>query len=129
MSNTSFAAPVSPAATASASTHPSLSRPAVPGRTGGFAAALTSGPVRVAAQAMGPVGGAVVAGVGAAVGGGSGSELSGVWEMQRQNQLYNAEFLALQESIQAENRRYTTLSNLMKAQHDTAKAAINNIHV
>ncbi|MFW6067341.1 MAG: hypothetical protein ACOC97_03315 [Myxococcota bacterium] len=37
------------------------------------------------------------------------------------------QYLHLQEQISAENRRFSTLSNVMKARHDTAKAAINNI--
>jgi hypothetical protein len=39
----------------------------------------------------------------------------------------NMELLRLQEQIQAENRRFTTLSNVMKARHETAKNSINNI--
>lgn len=37
------------------------------------------------------------------------------------------EYLMLQQRIQEENRRYTTLSNVLKAQHETAKTAIGNI--
>ena len=29
--------------------------------------------------------------------------------------------------MQADNRQFTLLSNIMKTKHDTAKAAINNI--
>jgi hypothetical protein len=36
-------------------------------------------------------------------------------------------FLQLQEQISAENRRFSALSNVLKARHDTAKSAINNI--
>ena len=36
--------------------------------------------------------------------------------------------LELQEAMQRENREYTALSNVMKVKHDSAKAAINNIH-
>jgi hypothetical protein len=57
------------------------------------------------------------------------SQLDQMWEMQRQNQQFNLEYLQMQNELQAENRRYSTVSNLMKAQHDTAKAAINNMHV
>ncbi len=39
----------------------------------------------------------------------------------------NMEYLRLQQQIQAENRRFTTLSNVMKARHETAKNSINNI--
>ncbi len=33
------------------------------------------------------------------------------------------------EAMQSENRRFTTMSNLLKARHDTAKSAISNIRV
>lgn len=36
-------------------------------------------------------------------------------------------YLQLQERVSAEHRHYTTLSNVMKARHDAAKVAINNI--
>lgn len=39
----------------------------------------------------------------------------------------NLYYLELQEQISAENRAYTTLSNVMKARHDTVKNAIGNI--
>jgi hypothetical protein len=50
-------------------------------------------------------------------------------DMQLQGHLQNLEMLELQESAQSESRRFTALSDLMKAQHDTAKAAISNIRV
>lgn len=56
-------------------------------------------------------------------------QLDKMWDMQRENQMYNLEYLEMQTAVQAENRRYTTVSNLMKARHDTAKAAINNMKV
>lgn len=65
---------------------------------------------------------------------GSGSldtraQLDKMWEMQRENQKFNLEYLQLQNELQAANRRFSTVSNLMKARHDTAKAAINNMNV
>jgi len=35
--------------------------------------------------------------------------------------------LLIQQQIQSENQRFSTLSNVMKARHETAKNAINNI--
>ena len=52
-----------------------------------------------------------------------------LWRAQADAQAMQVEMLALQQSIQDENRRYTTLTNVMKAQHDTQKAAIANIRV
>jgi len=48
-------------------------------------------------------------------------------EMQEMQQSFNLQFLALQEAMQKENRRFTMVSNVMKTKHDTAKNAINNV--
>lgn len=130
--------------------HPSLSSARVPGRRrAGFGEQLAEarsadaprrsrvpGLARLVSDAVegaGPIGGLVAAGLDA-VGGGRGddakaSELERMHAMQRESQAFNLEYMALQESAQAENRRFTALSNLMKARHDTAKAAISNIRV
>ena len=47
--------------------------------------------------------------------------------MMEMNQKFNLEYLNLQQDMQAENRKFTTLSNVMKTKHDTAKATINNV--
>jgi len=44
-----------------------------------------------------------------------------------QSQEMNLYFLELQERVAAENRAYTTMSNVLKARHDTVKNAIGNI--
>jgi len=38
-----------------------------------------------------------------------------------------AQYLALQEKMQNENRQYTTVSNVLKTKHDTVKNSINNV--
>jgi hypothetical protein len=94
--------------------------------------------VRVGAQAatggaigggpLSPAGGGLAAG---AVGGSGGEEqgtLDEVRAMQEQAQDFNLQYLALQEEVQQENRRFSTVSNVLKARHDTAKAAVQNIH-
>ncbi len=43
------------------------------------------------------------------------------------SQAFNLYYLQLQEQISAENRSYTTMSNVLKARHDTVKNAIGNI--
>lgn len=58
---------------------------------------------------------------------GGGDKFEQMWEMQRQNQIYNMQYMQLQQEAQAQNRRFKTLSNLMKVRHDTAKSAINNM--
>ena len=39
----------------------------------------------------------------------------------------NLYFLELQERMSAESRNYSTISNVLKARHDTVKNAIGNI--
>jgi hypothetical protein len=43
---------------------------------------------------------------------------------QAEDNLY---YLGLQQRIQDENRHYTTVSNVLKAQHDTVKNSIGNL--
>jgi hypothetical protein len=40
---------------------------------------------------------------------------------------FNLQYLELQSQMQHENRSYTAISNIMKAKHDAAKNAINNV--
>jgi hypothetical protein len=47
--------------------------------------------------------------------------------LQRESQAFNLQLLSLQEEVQQENRRFSTVSNVLRARHDTAKAAIGNI--
>ena len=55
-------------------------------------------------------------------------QLDKMWKMQEESQAFNMQYLQLQNQLQADNRNFSTLSNLMKARHDTAKSAINNMH-
>ena len=45
----------------------------------------------------------------------------------RLSQKFNMRFLVLQQEMQMENRKFTTLSTMMKTKHSTASAAISNI--
>jgi len=85
-------------------------------------------PMAAAVGASAAAGGGT-SGAGTALGGAaSGDDLmSQVQALQQQSRDMNLEMLALQEQTQQENRRFTTLSNVLKARHDTAKAAITNI--
>jgi hypothetical protein len=58
---------------------------------------------------------------------GGGSDMAAMQAMQRESQVFNLQLLELQEQIQQENRRFTTVSNVLRAKHDTAKAAVSNI--
>ena len=40
---------------------------------------------------------------------------------------FNLQYLNLQEKMQNENRQFSTVSNVLKTKHDTAKNAINNV--
>ena len=48
-------------------------------------------------------------------------------QMQDMNHWFNLQFLQLQQKMQADNRQFTLISNIMKTKHDTAKNAINNV--
>jgi hypothetical protein len=45
-----------------------------------------------------------------------------------QSQQMNLYYLQVQQEVDAENRTFTTLSNVLKAENDTVKNAIGNIH-
>jgi hypothetical protein len=45
-----------------------------------------------------------------------------------QDQELNLYYLQIQEQVNAQNRTFTCLSNVMEVEHNTAKAAIGNIH-
>jgi hypothetical protein len=47
--------------------------------------------------------------------------------LQGGGELSNTQLLVLQQQIQQENQQFSTLSNVMRARHDTAKAAVSNI--
>ncbi|MEM1347058.1 MAG: hypothetical protein AAGI01_00780 [Myxococcota bacterium] len=57
-----------------------------------------------------------------------GQELDKMWQMQQDSQMFNMQYMQLQQRIQADNRDFSAMSNLLKVRHDTAKAAINNMH-
>ena len=55
------------------------------------------------------------------------SDVATMQAMQRESQVFNMQLLELQEDVQQENRRFSTVSNVLRAKHDTAKAAVSNI--
>jgi hypothetical protein len=66
--------------------------------------------------------GAGIPGAGVAPQEGAGIEAS-----LQHSQDMNLYFLQIQEQVNAQNRSFTTLSNVLKAEHDTVKTAIGNI--
>jgi hypothetical protein len=94
------------------------------------AAAIRQARSSVADSTSGGAGGAGggVPGAETAIGGATGNgELDQMHAMNRESQQFNLQMLALQEEVQTENRRFTTLSNVVRARHDTAKAAVSNV--
>lgn len=53
--------------------------------------------------------------------------LEAMARLQEMNMSFNLQYLALQNQMQAGNRRFTAISNIMKTRHDTAKNAIQNV--
>jgi len=130
---------------------PSTERKAEPGR---FGAALKNAASEVASGIAGSValaapfvpGGAVLAGalraasrpaltsstagasLSASGGSGGGDVIETTRALQAEAQSFNLQYLQLQEAMQRESREFTSLTNVMKVKHDSAKAAINNIH-
>ncbi len=61
-------------------------------------------------------------------GGGSQQDLLNQTKgMQEMMASFNLQYLQLQEKMQAENRSFSTVSNVMKTKHDTAKSSISNV--
>ena len=56
-----------------------------------------------------------------------GESTAGIEDSLSRTQKFNLYYLELQERVAAEQRRYTALSNVLRAQHETAKNAIGNI--
>jgi hypothetical protein len=109
------------------------------------ATSVVGGPILAAAvhgarvDAVGSIGGAPTTAVPAAGGGpaqaiagaatsaGPAGDMASVAALQRESQAFNMQLLALQEQVQEESQRFSTLSNVLRARHDTAKASISNI--
>ena len=84
------------------------------------AAASLSPNVSTAAPAAAEGPGAVAP----AGGTGAGMNIDGALAQSQDMNMY---YLRIQEQVNAENRSFTTMSNVMKAEHETVKTAIGNI--
>jgi hypothetical protein len=80
---------------------------------------VAEGPGAAASVLAGAAGGAVSP-TGTAGDGGIASSLA-------QSQEMNLYFLQIQEQVNAQNRTYSALSNVLKTEHDTVKNAIGNL--
>ena len=94
-----------------------------------LAAAVREAGSQVLGGAIGAAAGGGTAGTAAGIlnASGPGSEITQMHAMQRESQQFNLQLLNLQTDVQDENRRFTTISNVLKSAHDTAKAAVGNI--
>lgn len=84
---------------------------------------MTSAGAVLGTAAAGAAGGMVP---GATAGSGGAGD-PGVEGSLAQAQEMNLYYLQIQEEVNAQNRTFSTLSNVMKAEHDTVKTAIGNI--
>ena len=74
-------------------------------------------------EAAGPLGSSGSSGASSS----GGTDYDSMRQLQEESKEMNMFFLQLQQKMQQENRRFSTLSNIMKSKHDTARSAINNI--
>jgi hypothetical protein len=78
-------------------------------------------------SAEGPGAGAGTSGIPGVPGTGADPTNGGIEASLQQSQEMNLYMLNVQQQVQQQNQQFTTLSNCMKAQHDTVKTAIGNI--
>ncbi len=102
-----------------------LAAPFIPGGAVLSAAVTGVGSLKASAGASTAAGGAATGGVSTT--GGPTDMMTAAKQMQELNMSFNMQYLMLQQKMQADNRQFTTLSNIMKTKHDTAKNAINNV--
>lgn len=104
-------------------------------RTPAAAPVTTLGGVSINATPEGPAGaGSSAAGpsLAALTSGGLGTSgtdpTGGIDASLQQSAQMNLYYLQVQQEIDSQNRSFTALSNVLKTEHDSAKAAIQNIH-
>ena len=91
-------------------------------------APLVAAAVRGAGAAASAAGGAAEAPApGAAATSGSETGASDMERVMAESQAFNLYYLQIQEEMSRENRRFSALSNVLKARHETSKGAIGNI--
>ncbi|MBS2015276.1 MAG: hypothetical protein JST00_20480 [Deltaproteobacteria bacterium] len=106
-----------------------------PGPAGSLGVPVTgvgASPLRAGAEGPAPLAGGVpgaLSPTGATPGaaGAPAGEASSVEASLQQSQEMNLYYLQIQEAVNAQNRSFTALSNVLKAEHDTVKTAIGNI--
>ena len=85
---------------------------------------VVAGPVMAAAVHDARVGATGAMGASAPAGASGNSD---VQSLLNDGQASNMQLLALQQQIQNDSQQFSTMSNVMRARYDTAKAAVSNI--
>lgn len=88
------------------------------------------GPLASSARASTPAlasGGLGTGGISAASAASGASEVAGIEGSLQQSQDKNLYYLQLQQEVQLQSQWFTTISNVLKSEHDTVKTAIGNI--
>jgi hypothetical protein len=95
----------------------------------GAGASTRSGSFNSTMQSVGGVAAASATGATGQPGGAGapGAENGGLESSLQQSQEMNLYYLQIQEAVNSQNRSFTALSNVLKAEHDTVKTAIGNI--
>ena len=89
----------------------------------GAAGTAAEGPGAIAPSPGAAIGTALAAGLPGALMGEGGMQASLI-----QSQQMNMYYLQIQEEVNAQNRTFSALSNVIEVEHSTAKTAIGNIH-
>jgi hypothetical protein len=67
-------------------------------------------------------------GTGSATSGATDPSNASIESSMAQSEQMNLYYLQIQEQVNAQNRTFTALSNVLEVEHSTAKSAIGNIH-
>ena len=91
---------------------------------------MATGAVGVSPEGPGGVSPVASTGAGSTTTGTSatGTGSDGIESTMAQDQQMNLYYLQIQEQVNAQNRTFSALSNVIEVEHSTAKTAIGNIH-
>jgi hypothetical protein len=112
---------------------PSLADPFTT-RSGTIASGAAEGPTGVgvsglASGSLASLTGALGTAAGSSAAGASAADPTGAIDSSlQQSAQMNLYYLQVQQEVDAQNRSFTALSNVLKTEHDSAKAAIQNVH-
>jgi hypothetical protein len=88
-----------------------------------------SGSMTSAAMVTSPEGpGGIPAAPTATTGAAGATSADGIQSTMAQSEQMNLYYLQVQEEVNSQNRTFTTLSNVLEVENNTAKSAIGNIH-